>query len=130
MWTNGDIVTWQGADGSWRLGWFLQRDTDGRQDIVSLAQFMVSADERPQTLSDEDLANLRTLPRLGHFPILAERVMEADVQLVGRMQPQEEDMQGYRLWRAAFERNEAGVFSLPLDEVLATVLAGMPDDAE
>ena len=56
--------------------------------------------------------------------------MEADVQLVGRMQPQEEDMQGYRLWRAAFERNEAGVFSLPLDEVLATVLAGMPDDAE
>lgn len=130
MWTSGDIVTWQGADGSWCLGWFLQRDTDAQQDIISLAQFMVSADERPQTLSDEDLAHLRTLPRLGHFPILARRVVEADVRLVGRMQPQEEDMQGYRLWREAFERNEAGVFSLPLDEVLATVLAGVQDEAK
>ncbi|MDO4709591.1 MAG: hypothetical protein Q4B94_07285 [Pseudomonadota bacterium] len=130
MLKQGDVAAWQGADGQWRLLWMLAHDAHAQLGgIYSLAQFILMMDENPQALTQEELHSLRETERLGHFPIKAECIEHAGLHVVGHMQPSDEDMEGYRVWRAAFEKGEAGVFAVPLDAVWAMILESLAQGA-
>lgn len=130
MLKQGDVATWQGEDGQWRLVWMLAHDTHQTLGgIYSLAQFILMMDENPQTLAPEELDSLREVERLGHFPIRAEHIEQANLQVVGHMQPDEADMEGYRLWREAFDKGEAGVFNVPLEDIWGMILESLAQGA-
>lgn len=119
----GDVATWQGEDGHWRLVWMLARDEHEKLGaIYSLAQFILMMDDAPQQLTPEELDSLRETERLGHFPITAESLQQTGLEVVGHLSPNADDMEGYRVWREAFDRGEAGVFSVPLEEIWGMVL--------
>ncbi|PJK06583.1 hypothetical protein CO612_03195 [Lysobacteraceae bacterium NML71-0210] len=126
----GDVAAWQGADGQWRLLWMLAHDAHAQLGgIYSLAQFILMMDEDPQALTQEELDSLRQTERLGHFPIAAEQLQAANLKVVGHMQPSDEDMSGYRVWRAAFDQGKAGVFTVPLEDIWQIVLESLAQGA-
>ncbi|MBB6099341.1 hypothetical protein HNR42_002782 [Deinobacterium chartae] len=58
---------------------------------------------------------------IGHLPF-AEQALEASVtELLGHDPYPHGDGEGYRIWRDAFERGEAGVWTLPVAEALSAL---------
>lgn len=126
MLKQGDVAAWQGKDGLWRFVWMLAHDTHEKLgEIYSLAQFILMMDENPQQLTPEELDHLRETERLGHFPIGVAQMQAANLQVVGHMLPSDEDMEGYWVWRAAFDQGKAGVFAVPLEDIWQMVLESL-----
>ena len=116
--SEGDICTYPRSDGTWGFFWVQRVDAlpDGRE-ALSLRKFDVHTADQVRREHEADVAELKTLRLLGHFPIVGTRVAEAQPQVIGRMPVREEDLEGYRIWREAFDQGEAGVFTLPLEEI-------------
>ncbi len=57
-------------------------------------------------------------PHLGHAPVTADALRASVLELIqtGALLPTDDS--GYRQWREAADRGEAGVFTLPLAEIL------------
>ncbi|MFC6590932.1 hypothetical protein ACFP81_02055 [Deinococcus lacus] len=65
---------------------------------------------------------------IGHLPLSGEKFRESVLELVETLQPVPRE-EGYSQWREAFDRGEAGVFTLTLAEIvehMAEVLAPAP----
>ncbi|MGO4262198.1 hypothetical protein [Lysobacter sp. TAB13] len=116
--SEGDICTYLRSDGSWGFFWVQRIDAlpDGR-DAMSLRKFDTHTSEEVLLEHAADVAELKTVRLLGHFPIVGTRVAEAAPRVIGRMPVREEDLEGYRIWREAFDKGEAGVFTLALEEI-------------
>ena len=54
---------------------------------------------------------------LGHLPVSEEAVRASVTQLL-EIGVQADDEGGYALWRGAYEREEAGIFTLPVAEIV------------
>ncbi|SFL00336.1 hypothetical protein [Lysobacter sp. cf310] len=114
----GDICTYLRSDGLWGFFWVQRIDPlpDGSA-AMSLRKFDVNADDEVLAEHVDDVAELKGLPLLGHFPIVDSRVFEAAPRVIGSMPVADEDLEGYRIWREAFDAGEAGVFTLALEEI-------------
>ncbi|GMA14889.1 hypothetical protein E5F05_12635 [Deinococcus metallilatus] len=55
---------------------------------------------------------------LGHMPISEEAVQQSVTDLLEQNATPSDDGGGYEEWRAAYERGEAGVFTLPVAQVV------------
>jgi hypothetical protein len=71
---------------------------------------------------------------ISHLALDAGALLDSDVMVLGTAALEAVDEAAYQTWRQAFERGEAGVFAVPLDQVmhlLANVQAGAeaPPDA-
>jgi hypothetical protein len=85
--------------------------------VYSLEKFNVHSKE-PVSAKDVDaVEELKTLPRKGHFPIVEARVGEVSPEFIGHMPVNVNDLDGYRIWREAFDSGKGGVFTLPLEEI-------------
>lgn len=114
----GDICTYQRSDGAWGFFWVQRIDAmPGGGAALSLRKFDVLADDEVLAEHADDVAELKGLPLLGHFPIVDSRVVEAAPRVIGSMPVADEDLEGYRIWRAAYDQGEAGVFTLALEEI-------------
>lgn len=60
-------------------------------------------------------------PHLAHAPVTAEALRASVLELIQTGAPLPTDDSGYRQWREAADRGEAGVFTLPLAEILNLV---------
>lgn len=116
--SEGDICTYPRNDGTWGFFWVQRIDAlpDGR-DAMSLRKFDTHTYEEVLLEHAADVAELKTVRLLGHFPIVGTRVAEAEPRVIGTMPVREEDLEGYRIWREAFDKGEAGVFTLTLEEI-------------
>ncbi|ALN58595.1 hypothetical protein [Lysobacter enzymogenes] len=116
--SEGDICTYPRSDGTWGFFWVQRVDAlpDGRE-ALSLRKFDTHTVDEVRREDEADVAELKTIRLLGHFPIVGTRVAEARPQVIGRMPVREEDLEGYRIWREAFDQGEAGVFTLELEQI-------------
>lgn len=117
--TEGDICTFRRSNGAWSFFWILKIDqTETAQSkIFSLRKFNVHTDAEIRREDVADVAELKSLPLNGHFPIVEERVWECVPRVIGNMPVTDDALEGYAIWRAAFDRSEAGVFTLGLEEI-------------
>lgn len=114
----GDICTFQRSNGAWSFFWILKIDQrkDGSP-VFSLRKFDAHTDEEVRKEHTDDVEELKGLPMLGHFPIAEKQVLECKPQVIGNMLVDESALDGYKIWRAAFDQGEAGVFTLPVEEI-------------
>lgn len=87
------------------------------ESVYSLRKFDVHSTDEVLRSDVGDVEALKGLSLLGHFPIVGERVAEADPRVIGGMPVNEAHLQGYRLWREAYDKGEGGVFTLALEEI-------------
>lgn len=116
--SEGDICTYLRDNGTWGFFWVQRIDAlpDGR-DALSLRKFDTHTRDEVRLEDAADVAELRSVRLLGHFPIVGTRVAEAAPRVIGHMPVHDEDLEGYRIWREAFDRGEAGVFTLELQDI-------------
>jgi len=116
--SEGDICTYLRSDGVWGFFWVQRIDAlaDGR-DALSLRKFAVHARDEVLREHLDDVRELKSKPLEGHFPIVGTRVAEVEPRVIGSMPVSEADLEGYRIWRAAYEQGEAGVFTVALEEI-------------
>ncbi|MDQ8035254.1 MAG: hypothetical protein REJ50_24890 [Bordetella sp.] len=55
---------------------------------------------------------------LPHFPVSEETLQKSLTQLDGTREPLADHREGYRVWREAFDKQEAGVFTLSVAEIV------------
>jgi hypothetical protein len=115
----GDICTYQRGDQSWGFFWIIGIDEapNWKERIFSLRKFDASTQEEVLAEHTEDIAELVTLKLLGHFPIVESRVLEVEPRVLSAMLVSEEALEGYRIWREAFDQGQAGAFTLALEEI-------------
>jgi hypothetical protein len=113
----GDICTFQQESGVWEFFWVLAIDKEKTGDIFSLSKFSVQSETEISIDDIADIEELKIFNRLGHFPIASEQVDKANPKVIGFMQVTESDLDGYRIWREAFDKGEAGVFTVPLESI-------------
>ena len=58
---------------------------------------------------------------LPHFPVSSATLDASCVELVGEVEPDPAYLEGYKTWRAAFDAGDAGVFSIPVYEIVSVV---------
>jgi hypothetical protein len=58
---------------------------------------------------------------LPHCPVSSTTLDISLVALIGKRAPYESYMQGYTEWRQAFDAGHAGVYTIPLSEIIATL---------
>ncbi|MCL2310606.1 MAG: hypothetical protein FWC42_10155 [Proteobacteria bacterium] len=114
----GDICTFQQSNGAWGFFWVLKMDKapDGEK-IFSLKKFDAYTDEEVLKEYIDDVEELKGLPLQGHFPICEKQVLECKPRIIGNMSVSEDDLEGYSIWKTAFDKGEAGVFTLPVEEI-------------
>ena len=91
--------------------------------------WILSVETHPRTgepivhiaISDVRLRAAGELTTIGHIPISREALEASGVMLeaTGAALPDFEE--GYRMWRKAFDAGEAGVFSIPVAEVVGAL---------
>jgi hypothetical protein len=115
----GDICTCLGSNQSWAFFWILQIDQAPRipERIFSLRKFKAQTKHEVLESHLEDVEELKGIELLGHFPIVENRVTEVQPRVIGSMPVTEEALTGYQIWREAFDQNQAGVFTLALNEL-------------
>jgi hypothetical protein len=115
----GDICTYQRSDRAWGFFWIVGIDeaTNREERIFSLRKFDTHTEEEVLAGHTEDVAELATLPLLGHFPIVESRVLEVQPRVLATKPVTEDDLDGYRIWREAFDQGQAGVFTLRIEEI-------------
>jgi hypothetical protein len=65
--------------------------------------------------------------RIGHLPFAEDALRGSVRAVVGEREPDRDAQEGYATWRAAFERGEAGVFTVSLAEVVGMMEAVLDD---
>ena len=58
---------------------------------------------------------------LPHFPVSAQTLQASLTRLIGVREPLRAYREGYEIWREAFDEGKAGIFSIPLTEILGIV---------
>lgn len=64
-------------------------------------------------------------PYIAHLPVFSSGAAKSNCEAIGFETVLEEELEGYELWQEAFLNGKAGVFNLPLDEAIATILEAM-----
>ena len=114
----GDLCSFRRSNGVW--GYFRVLATDHSAKIgtiYSLEKFNVHTKDPVSATDVGDVEELKTLPRNGHFPIVEARVREVLPERIGHMPVNDDHLDGYRIWREAFDSGKGGVFTLPLEEI-------------
>lgn len=114
----GDICRFRRSNGRYGFSRVLSIDDDPRLGVIySLEKFNVHTTEPVSAEDADDVEELKTLPRNGHFPIVEARVLEVAPKRIGHMPVAAGDLEGYAIWREAFDAGEGGVFTIPLEEI-------------
>jgi hypothetical protein len=61
------------------------------------------------------------ITELPHFPVSRETLDKSCLELRGVREPNPEYLPGYAQWREAFDAGQAGVFDIPVDEIVDIV---------
>jgi hypothetical protein len=61
-------------------------------------------------------------PFIAHLPVFSSGAIKSQCTAIGFEEVSEEELEVYTLWQNAFLNGEAGVFNLPLDEAIGTLL--------
>jgi hypothetical protein len=113
----GEICTFRKENGAWGFFWILAIDKEAAGDVFSLSKFEVQSESEILSTDSADVDELKGLARLGHFPITAERVAESQPKVIGFMPVTDSALEGYKIWREAYDKGEAGVFIIPLESI-------------
>jgi hypothetical protein len=65
-------------------------------------------------------ASRRYLNELPHLPVSAKTLMLSCTTLVGESEPNPDYLNGYQVWRKAFEAGRAGVYTISVSEIVDT----------
>jgi hypothetical protein len=105
--------------GRWAFFWILRIDEAPRipERIFSLRKFDVTTEDEVLAEDVKGIEELKTLRLLGHFPIVESRVLEVEPRVIGAMPVTDDVLEGYQLWREAFDNNKGGAFTVPLSEL-------------
>ncbi len=55
---------------------------------------------------------------LPHFPVSEETLKISFVKLIGKSNPNPDYIEGYNTWKSAFDAGEAGIFTIPVSEIV------------
>jgi len=58
---------------------------------------------------------------LPHFPVNKQTLEASCVKLVGQSEPNASYLDGYAEWKRAFDQGHAGVFTIPVSEIVSAV---------
>lgn len=58
---------------------------------------------------------------LPHFPVSKETLEKSCIKRVGKTKPNENYREGYNQWKQAFDQGQAGVFTIPVSEIISFV---------
>lgn len=58
---------------------------------------------------------------LPHFPVSEETMEKSLVKLIDKRSPNPDFIEGYNTWKAAFDAGKAGIFTIPISEIVAFV---------
>lgn len=58
---------------------------------------------------------------LPHFPVSEETLNRSVVKLIGKKEPNPEYLNGYNVWKEAFDNGEAGIFTITLAEIVGVI---------
>lgn len=59
--------------------------------------------------------------QLPHFPVSEETLKQSLTKLIGHRAPHPDYVEGYMTWKAAFDAGKAGVFTIPVSEIIGVV---------
>lgn len=113
----GDICTFRRAKGTWSFFWILKIDHEKIGDVYSLRKFGVDTASEVTKNDTDDIEELKTLPLLGHFPIAEDSLLACNPRVIGYMPVHDDALEGYTIWKEAFDQGRAGVFTLPVEEI-------------
>ncbi|VFR47223.1 hypothetical protein BER2_3484 [plant metagenome] len=58
---------------------------------------------------------------LPHFPVSAQTLKDSLLEVEGSQAPNPDYLEGYEIWKAAFDKGEAGVFTLTVADIVGVV---------
>ncbi|VFR21729.1 hypothetical protein ANK1_3339 [plant metagenome] len=58
---------------------------------------------------------------LPHFPVSAQTLKDSLMEVEGSQAPNPDYLEGYEIWKAAFDKGEAGVFTLSVADIVGVV---------
>ncbi|WP_255991619.1 hypothetical protein [Chitinolyticbacter albus] len=58
---------------------------------------------------------------LPHFPVSAETLKKSLIKLNGKSQPNPDYQEGYKTWKNAFDKGEAGIFTIDVADIVDVV---------
>lgn len=58
---------------------------------------------------------------LPHFPVSAETLKKSLTKLEGKRQPNPDYYEGYQTWKSAFDKGEAGIFTIDVADIVGVV---------
>lgn len=58
---------------------------------------------------------------LPHFPVSGQTLQESLTRLIGIREPDPAYEEGYRIWREAFDEGKAGIFTVPVAQIVEIV---------
>jgi len=58
---------------------------------------------------------------LPHFPVSEETLKKSLTKLAGKSQPNPDYLDGYRTWKTAFNKGEAGVFTIDVADIVGVI---------
>ena len=58
---------------------------------------------------------------LPHFPVSLETLKKSTTKLVGTSKPNPDYIEGYKVWREAFDAGEAGIFTISVSEIVGFI---------
>ncbi|TVV44189.1 hypothetical protein FOT50_10960 [Thalassolituus sp. C2-1] len=58
---------------------------------------------------------------LPHFPVSEETLKKSLVKLIGKSSPNPDYVEGYNTWKEAFDAGKAGIFTVPISEIIGFV---------
>lgn len=67
---------------------------------------------------------------LPHFPVSKETLDKSLLEIVGERSPNESYKAGYKIWRNAFDKGEAGIFTISIAEIVSIIENQIPANPE
>jgi hypothetical protein len=58
---------------------------------------------------------------LPHFPVSKETLTKSLTKLIGKSRPNPDYHEGYRTWKSAFDKGEAGIFTIGIADIVGVV---------
>lgn len=120
----GDIVRFVFQDGAFGMAKILKVDTADDLPVPEpICHFLIYSHRTALPPTAGHIFEAK--PYIAHLPVFLSGAMKSKCAAIGFEEVTEEELEGYNMWSMAFLNGEAGIFNLPLDEAIGTLLEAM-----
>ncbi len=103
----------------------LQGNEESRLIILKLEDYGQKGLYAHIAITQLQVNNESSMTGISHLPFTQEAVIQSVTELEGTIDPLPEFMEGYLMWKEAFDKEEGGVFTAEVKEVIKILMNNM-----